>query len=81
MQLTKFNHIPLVSVQDSAYAEEGSQFLIHLANLREIDWEWFDIPHRHDGYTIDILLKGSRYPVHRLRETYHQRPGHHYAGA
>jgi AraC-like DNA-binding protein len=59
MQLTKFNHIPLVSVQDSAYAEEGSQFLIHLANLREIDWEGFDIPHRHDGYTIDILLKGS----------------------
>ncbi|MGE7776666.1 helix-turn-helix domain-containing protein [Chitinophaga sp. NPDC101104] len=59
MQLTKYNHIPLVSVQDSPLAEEGSQFMIHLANLKEIDWEGIASPHRHDGYTIDILLKGS----------------------
>ncbi|WP_298716698.1 helix-turn-helix domain-containing protein [Chitinophaga sp.] len=59
MQLTKYNHIPLVSVQDSPLAEEGSQFIIHLANLKEIDWEGIASPHRHDGYTIDILLKGS----------------------
>ena len=59
MQLTKYNHIPLVSVQDSPLVEEGSQFMIHLANLKEIDWEGIASPHRHDGYTIDILLKGS----------------------
>ena len=33
--------------------------MIHLANLKEIDWEGIASPHRHDGYTIDILLKGS----------------------
>ncbi|WP_119079377.1 helix-turn-helix domain-containing protein [Chitinophaga alhagiae] len=59
MQLTKMHHIPLISFQEPSAREEGSQFMIQLANLRDIDWEGFDIPHRHDGYTIDILLKGS----------------------
>ncbi|MGX5820604.1 helix-turn-helix domain-containing protein [Chitinophaga lutea] len=60
MHLTKTQRIPLVTLQDAASSrDEGSQFMIQLANLRDIDWEGFDMPHRHDGYTIDILLKGS----------------------
>lgn len=59
MQLAKYNQIPLMTLQDNSLAVEGSQFMIHRANLREIKWEGFEVPHRHDGYTIDILLKGS----------------------
>lgn len=59
MQLAKYNQIPLITLQDNSLAVEGSQFMIHRTNLKDIKWEGFEVPHRHDGYTIDILLKGS----------------------
>lgn len=59
MQLAKYNHIPLISIGDSENITESSQFMIQLMHLRDINWEGFDIPHRHDGYNINVLLKGS----------------------
>lgn len=59
MQLTKYNHIPLISIGDSESITEGSQFMIQLMQLRNVDWQGFDMPHRHDGYNINVLLKGS----------------------
>lgn len=59
MQLAKYNHIPLISIGDSENITESSQFMIQLMHLRDINWEGFDMPHRHDGYNINVLLKGS----------------------
>ncbi len=56
MQLTRLNNIPLISMDDCV--AENSQFIIHRTNLREVNWG-HDEPHRHDGYTIMLLLKGS----------------------
>lgn len=58
MQLAKYHHIPVLTIGDTDITE-SSQFMIQKLNLREVNWEGFDMPHRHDGYNINVLLKGS----------------------
>lgn len=59
MQLTKYSRASLISVGDPEGITESSQFVIQLMHLKDLNREGLNMPRRHDGYNINILLKGS----------------------
>lgn len=56
MQLNNGQHFPQIQARET----EGSEFYIQYVKLNDAAWwQSFTQPYRHDGYMINILLKGS----------------------
>ncbi|WP_143307394.1 helix-turn-helix domain-containing protein [Chitinophaga vietnamensis] len=56
MEVASMARIPVYRLEDCV---EGSPFLIHRMEGSERMVKDFSTPHRHNGYSIDILVKGS----------------------